>query len=280
MIAYSRSKPALADLYDTFIHGDIRDADALKTAARGCDTIIHLACFPLADESQFNQNYEVNTIGTLNALHAAQSAGCERLIFSSTAQVIGIAEKLPIAEEVNCKPRSHYGASKLLAEILCQSYVRNYGLCCVILRFFNVYGPSLTGQKRNTIEEMFIRNLLANQTPQITSHPDEARDFIFIDDSIRAIANAASLEAELDSGIYNIGTGRMTAFPELAKIINHILHKDILPEIRSEGQPEAMRLQADTSKSEKHRILESNTSLENGLESLINHYLKNGAINQ
>jgi len=279
VIAFSRSQPKIKSVYHIFIKGEILDAGRLIKASVGCDAVLHLTCKPLTSltEEDYSPSFQINTIGTMNVLEAALHNNCKRFVFTSSSQVIGVPGVFPQDEDIPCRPRSAYGASKLCAEILCNYFQRNYGLKCITLRLFNVYGSAFNGGPRNSIDEIFIRKLHANQAPIVTSHPDEGRDFVHISDVQCAILKSLDFNREIPSGLYNIGTGRLTTFPELAKLIAQLMGKNTLPKIDSEGAKKPMRLQADFNKAKSGLGFTPGVSLEKGLELLIANYTQNGA---
>ncbi len=123
--------------------GDIRDFAAIKAACEGIDTVIHLAAHTRVVESVTNPelNFEINAIGTMNALRACRDAGVKKFIFASTGGAILGEREPPVHEGMVARPVSPYGASKLVGEGYCSAFFGSYGLNTVALRFSNVYGP-------------------------------------------------------------------------------------------------------------------------------------------
>ena len=127
-----------------FVHGDVRDKEAVDAAVNGCEVVFHLAAsvgnkrsidFPVDDA-------EINVIGTLRILEAARKHGGRKVVASSSAGIFGELKTLPIREDHPVEPDSPYGASKLCEEKQCLVYAKLYGFESVCLRYFNVYGPN------------------------------------------------------------------------------------------------------------------------------------------
>ncbi len=166
--------------------GDIRKADVCIAAAAGMDAVVHLAANTGVRPSVRNprMDMEANVIGTFNILEAARLNNVRRFIFASSGAPIGECRP-PIHEEMPAHPISPYGASKLAGEGYCSAYCKAYGLETVCLRFSNIYGPN-SGHKNSVIAK-FIKKALNKETIEIYGDGEQTRDFIFIEDLIRAI---------------------------------------------------------------------------------------------
>jgi len=203
------------------VKGDVCHLAELDQAVRGCNKVVHLACLSMNQswndpESDFN----VNALGTFNMLKAAQGAGIKQFVYTSTAQVYGPRQNLPISEDDFIRPNSPYAASKLCGEVLCTTFARCYGFGTTVLRLFNVYGAPIDGHDRGTVESIFLERVSKGLAPIIKSLPEEGRDYIHIRDVVRAIRLA--LQAEAKGEIINIGTGTMTTLLRLAQLISLI----------------------------------------------------------
>jgi UDP-glucose 4-epimerase len=170
--------------------GDIMDAKLAMKASEGIDVIVHLAANTGVGPSVENprRDMEVNVIGTFNMLEAARQNGVKRFIFASSSAPVGECEP-PIHEELAPSPISPYGASKLAGEGYCSAYFRTFGLETVALRFGNVYGPG--SSKKNSVIAKFIKLALAGEVCEIYGDGNQSRDFIYIDDLIKATLKAA-----------------------------------------------------------------------------------------
>jgi len=199
------------------VQGDVRDADAVARAARGTDSVIHLAAAGNVADSVADPfgNFEVNARGTLYTLQAAALAAASRFVFASTGgALIGDAPP-PVDEESMPRPISPYGASKLAGEGYCHAFRGAYGLPAVALRFANVYGPG-SELKRGAVTR-FVRAAL-DGTP-ITIYGDGAatRDFIHVRDLCAGIV--AAHESRDVTGVLHLASERETSVLELARLI-------------------------------------------------------------
>jgi UDP-glucose 4-epimerase len=174
--------------------GDILDAKLAMKVSEGIDVIVHLAANTGVGPSVENprQDMEVNVIGTINMLEAARQNGVKRFIFASSSAPVGECEP-PIHEELAPCPVSPYGASKLAGEGYCSAYFRAFGLETVALRFGNVYGPG--SSNKSSVIAKFIKKALAGEVCEIYGDGNQTRDFLYIDDLIKATLKAANTPA-------------------------------------------------------------------------------------
>ena len=153
-----------------------------------------------------------NVVGTLNFLEAARHNGVGRFVFASSGgTVIGEAEP-PIHEEMVAHPVAPYGASKLAGEGYCSAYFQTFGIGTVALRFGNVYGP-LSGHK-NSVVARFIKRAMDGEVLEIYGDGTQTRDFIFVDDLIRAVRLSATTEG-VGGEVFQIATSAETTVQEL-----------------------------------------------------------------
>jgi UDP-glucose 4-epimerase len=199
------------------VAGDIMDADLALRVARGADVVVHLAANTGVGPSVENPRADcvTNVIGTLNYLEAARHAGVPRFVFASSGAPVGECQP-PIHEELPAHPVSPYGASKLAGEGYCSAYFRSFGVQTVALRFGNVYGPN-SGHKGSVVAK-FIRMAMAGQTLEIYGDGGQTRDFIYIDDLVRAVRLAASTES-VGGEVFQIATNAETTVSELVGVL-------------------------------------------------------------
>lgn len=249
--------------------GDITDAQAVACAVTESRIIVHLACLPLVLSTHDPiEAMRVNVGGTVQVLEAARRADAERLVFASTGQVYGGQSPLPNAETDLPLPASPYAASKLAAEIWCQAYTHAYELPVQILRLFNIYGMAANGHPRPTVETAFLQQIRRGQRPQVRGNPQSGRDFIHIQDVVRAISLA--LTSPPWEGPLNIGTGVLTTLVDLAHLAARVLNQPIEPEIIETGEP-CVRFQADTARAQARLGFRAEVELEAGLRQLAIH---------
>lgn len=253
--------------------GDINKLDDLLPAMQHCDVVVHLACLPLLQSQQDPMTaFQTNGVGTLNVLQIAHKLGNIQVIYTSTAQVYGHAEQLPMREDDPVYPNSPYAASKLWGELACQSYAQQFNLPVTILRLFNVYGFSADGSERPTVETLFIKRILSGQPPLITGSADEGRDFIHISDVIRSIRLA--MDRVLSGEIFNVGSGALTTLPELAQILARLIGAETGPDIREDNR-DPLQMQADMTKIGKYLGFQPQMMIEDGLARIIERIRSN-----
>ncbi len=198
------------------LEGDIRDRDAVRTAAAGVDFILHQAALVSVTQSVENpeETLAINVGGTLTVLEAAREARVRKVVLASSCAVYG-AGRIPAREEQAAMPLSPYAASKLAAEAFALSYVSSYGMPCVCLRYFNVFGPRQDFHSPYSgVIAIFIARALAGQLVTIFGDGRQTRDFIYVGDVARA--NLLACESDrADGRAVNIGTGRGRSLLEL-----------------------------------------------------------------
>jgi UDP-glucose 4-epimerase len=147
---------------------------------------------------------DVNVVGTVNVLRAAVDAGTRRVVFASSGGAIyGETDVIPTPEGTPCRPESPYGTSKLCAEAYGGTFSRQAGLEFVALRYANVYGPRQDPHGEAGVVAIFALRLLAGDPPIINGDGKQTRDYVHVQDLVRA--NLAAVDGP--PGIYNIGTG-------------------------------------------------------------------------
>jgi len=181
-----RSSSAQIDLHVE----DIRNAEAVRRAVAGVDRIIHLAALVSVAQSIAEPGlaHAINVTGTLHVLEAARTACVRRVVFASSCAVYGDPTRIPTDEHTPLHPLSPYALSKSVAEQYAQLYSDLYGLECVVLRFFNVYGPRQDPMSPYAaVVPRFIAALIAGEQPTIFGDGLQSRDFIYVDDIVRAL---------------------------------------------------------------------------------------------
>jgi len=200
-----------------FQEGDIRNAVACRNACRGVDTVFHLAAYisvpgSLRDPITADA---INISGALNMLLAARDSGVRRLVFSSSSAVYGDTEALPTSEDTLPRPASPYGIEKLYGEHMARLFSQIHGLETASLRYFNVYGPGQNPESEYAaVIPKFITLMLAGQTPTIFGDGTQTRDFLYVDDVVRANLLAARAEG-IGGEVFNIAGGRSISLNEL-----------------------------------------------------------------
>jgi UDP-glucose 4-epimerase len=200
---------------------DILDEELALWAAEGADVIVHLAANTGVAPSVEDPRADclANVIGTLNYLEAARKDGVRRFVFASSGAAVGKVEP-PIHEEIPSHPVSPYGASKLSGEAYCSAYFRTFGVETAALRFGNVYGP--LSNHKNSVIAKFIRRAMRGEVLEIYGDGTQTRDFIYIEDLVRAVRLAATAEGA-GGEVFQIATNAETSVQEMVEELLPVL---------------------------------------------------------
>jgi UDP-glucose 4-epimerase len=193
-----------------FLQDDIRDLRAISAALSGAEIVFHLAAQSNVMGSMTDPDYSftTNVIGTYNVLKAASEAGVKRLVFSSSREVYGEPESLPVDERQPTQPKNYYGASKVAGEAYCRAFDSEGLLACTVLRFGNLYGT----RDRDRVIPMWLAAAAAGESLRLYGG-DKILDFLHVGYAVAALV-AASLYA--DYGPINVASGIGTSLNDLA----------------------------------------------------------------
>lgn len=257
------------------LEGDIRDSNILIEASKGVDCIIHLAANtgvgPSVDDPRLDM--DCNVVGTFNVLEAARLNAVNKFIFASSGAPVGEVEP-PIHEELAPHPVSPYGASKLAGEGYCSAYYHSFGINTVCLRFGNVYGPR--SKKKSSVVAKFIRQAIQGETCIIYGDGTQTRDFLYIDDLVRAVI--LSMKTPVGGEVFQIATGMENNVIEIALLIQAELAKrdiNMRLEYDSPRVGDVKRNYSDTSKSERILNWKSEVKVSNGIKRTLDWFLSN-----
>ena len=172
---------------------------------------------------------DVNVLGTIRLLeNCVRHQGVGKVVFASTGGAIyGEQKEFPATEDHPQYPFSPYGVSKLAAERYLHFYRLQYGLPYVALRYANVYGPRQDPHGEGGVVAIFAGNLAANRSSTINGTGEQTRDYVYVEDVVRA--NVLALEKEPPSGAYNVGTGIETSVNRLYELLRAISGRDLPP---------------------------------------------------
>jgi UDP-glucose 4-epimerase len=251
--------PAELDL----VRGDVRNRPLVDECVRGASAVVHLAAQSGVISSVEDPEHDcsVNVLGTFNVLEAARRAGVQSVVFASSAAAIG-QKAPPVTEEGSPRPLSPYGASKLAAEGYCSAYNGSFGINTVALRFANVYGPHST--HKTSVVARFLSWALEDVPVAIYGDGSQTRDFIFVEDLCQAILLA--LDDNVQSGVYNVGTGTMASVNELLATLESVLGRSLEREHLPARRGEAKHVCLDINKARELLGFDPRFSLQEGLQ--------------
>lgn len=209
------------------IVGDIRNYDDCIKAIDGVDYILHQAALgsvPRSIKDPITSN-EVNVSGFLNMLHAAKECGVKRFVYAASSSTYGDSESLPKVEEVIGKPLSPYAITKYVNELYADVFSKTYGIECVGLRYFNVFGRR---QDPNgayaAVIPLFVKQLIEHKSPTINGDGEYSRDFTYIKNVIQMNLLAMTTEdTKALNTVYNVAYGERTTLNQLFVHLRELL---------------------------------------------------------
>ena len=222
--------------------GDVRDAGMMRSLMDGVDIVFHLAALIAIPYSyQAPASFvDTNVTGTLNVLEAVRQTRVRRMIHTSTSEVYGTPQQVPITESHPLCGQSPYAASKIAADQLCEAYARSFGTPVVILRPFNTYGPR---QSARAVIPTILGQLLAGATEIHLGSLHPRRDFTYVTDTVDGFVRMAL--ADLEPGtLVQLGTGRSVSIGELLALCVVITDAEVVHVIDPERvRPERSEVQ-------------------------------------
>jgi len=248
------------------IAGDLRDLPAMLVATRTVDLIFHLGAIIAIPYSYQHPSevVETNVLGTLNILLAARENQVPRVIHTSTSEVYGTAQHVPIAENHPLQGQSPYSASKIGADKLAESFSCAFNLPVITVRPFNTYGPR---QSARAIIPTLITQALTQNVIKV-GNLESRRDFTFVSDTVRGFLCAAET-AGIEGQTFNLGTGADISIYELARkvisIIGRPVELSIDPQRLRPKKSEVMRLLSDNGFARRTLGWSPEVSLDSGL---------------
>ncbi|MBA7503928.1 dTDP-glucose 4,6-dehydratase [subsurface metagenome] len=257
------------------IMGDLRDPETIRSVMKDVDAVFHLGALIAIPYSYIHPRevVETNIMGTLNILNAAKEYKPEKIIHTSTSEVYGTAQYVPIDEKHPLQGQSPYSASKIGADKLAESFYRSYDLPITTLRPFNTYGPR---QSARAVIPTIITQALA-QNKILLGSLEPTRDLSYVDDVVDGFIKA--WESERSTGeVINIGSGFEISINDLANKIISLIGKKVNivsdPKRVRPPKSEVGRLMADNSKAKELLNWEPKVSLDEGLRKTIDWFSK------
>jgi UDP-glucuronate 4-epimerase len=249
---------------------DIRDLAALKKIAAGrrFDCIVHLAARAGVRPSltQPLLYSETNVNGTLNLLELARQHNVKQFVFGSSSSVYGINAKVPFSEDDPIRqPISPYAATKAAGELICHAYSHLYGIRCVCLRFFTVYGAR---QRPDLAIHKFAKLISAGMPIPVFGDGTTRRDYTYIDDIMAGVRAAIDYE-KTDYEVINLGESRTVELRELISLLEHELDQHAIVERQPPQPGDVPQTYADISRARALLGYDPHTQIEDGIHRFI-----------
>lgn len=232
--------------------GDVRDAYGVRQAVKGCERVFHLAALIAIPYSYHSPDTYVDTNirGTLNVMQAARDFGVGRIIHTSTSEVYGTAQFVPITEEHPLQGQSPYSASKIGADKIAEAFHLSFGVPVVTLRPFNTYGPRQSA--RAVIPTIITQIAIGNERLRLGA-TSPTRDFNFVSDTVEGFVRAGEA-AGVAGEVVNLGSNFEVSIGDTARLIAELMHADIRIDSDEDrlrpARSEVERLWADNTKAQ------------------------------
>jgi NAD dependent epimerase/dehydratase len=263
------TEPDLASSIEIF-RGDLANPEAVAGAMEGRDAVFHLgALIPIPYSYRHSREFvEANVVGTLNVLEAARRSEPVRIVHTSTSEVYGTAQSIPIDEDHPLHPQSPYAATKVAADQLALSFQRSFGTPVVIARPFNTYGPR---QSARAVIPTIVTQALTREVIELGA-TSPIRDFTFVEDTVQGLMRCAPAEG-VEGEVINLGTGTEVSIGEVAERILRLLGREVPVSLDEERlrppDSEVERLLAATEKAKRLLGWEARIDLDEGLRRTI-----------
>ncbi len=207
------------------ITGDVRDTHFCQQLCREIDIVFHLAALIAIPYSYMApESYvDTNVKGTLNVCQAAKAAGVKRIIHTSTSEVYGTAQYVPIDEQHPLQPQSPYSASKIAADAMAMSFFNAFDLPLTIARPFNTYGPR---QSARAVIPTIIAQIASGKKQIQLGDVSPTRDFNYVEDTCRGFIALAKSEKAVGQTV-NIGSNTEISVGDTLNQIKEIMHSDV-----------------------------------------------------
>jgi UDP-glucose 4-epimerase len=256
----------------TFIKGDLKSQARLPGWLASHDVVIHLAALvPVPVSVKYPVEFaENNVVNTVRLLESMRKAGVSRIVFSSSATVYGVPERLPIREEDPLGVQSNpYGASKVSAEAFVAAYQRLYGFDATILRYFNPYGPNELCDPETHLVPNVIKAALTDQAVPVFWKGEQVRDYIYVEDLARA--HAAVLEQK-GLNYFNVGSEAGIKVKDVLQAVTDILNRPLRIDDLGERPGDVAAVYASSERLRKATGWQAQIGIEEGLRRTIDFY--------
>jgi len=256
--------------------GDVQDKELIRSAMSYVDCVLHQAALPSVSRSVENPwaSFEANVVGSMTVFETARELGVKRIVYAASSSAYGETEVLPKVETMPANPVSPYGAFKAFGEDLCRVWSKVFGLECVALRYFNVFGPrQRPDSEYAAVIPKFIRLMSNGERPVIYGDGTQSRDFCFINNVVEA--NLKAMEAPAAPGnVYNVACGERTSLLDLVDKLNGILGTSLEPVLNPSRTGDIKHSLADITQAQQDLGYSAAVKFDEGLRRTVEWYRK------
>jgi UDP-glucose 4-epimerase len=255
----------------TWICGSFLDDNSVREAVKGSDILFHLISSTVpGDHVDENEEIRINVTQTNNLLDTCVKECIKRVVFISSASVYGIQNSMPIYENAVTDPISSHGIQKLTIEKYLQLYKYEHALDCKIMRLSNPFGPGQNLNGRQGFIALAIGRILENKPIMIRGDGETIRDFIYIDDVIKACSLLAFRNSQ--GVVFNIGSGKGYSLNKVISTIEDLLERRLNVEYFGERLVDIPVSVFDIGKAFSILGFKPACDLKEGLRSMLRHY--------
>ncbi|KYH31216.1 UDP-glucose 4-epimerase [Clostridium tepidiprofundi DSM 19306] len=252
---------------------DIRDVERLNVVfeVEKPEIVIHHAAQIDVQKSLRNpaEDAVINIVGTINVLECCKNWEAKKIVYASSAAVYGDPEYLPVDEEHKVDPISFYGISKHTPEHYIKVYSQLYGMKYTILRYANVYGIRQEPKGEGGVVSIFLDKFLKKEQPTIFGNGEQTRDFIYVEDIVKANLNALK---NGDNEIINVSTNQAVTVNELYKSMKEIFESSMSVNYSEERKGDILHSYLDNKKAKDKLEFSNEYEIKEGLRKTIEYY--------
>ncbi len=228
----SNLESAVATGRVAFVRGSILDRALLARVTRGCSIVFHQAALGSVPRSVKEPAlyHEVNATGTMNVLEASREVGVKRVVYAASSSAYGDQPTLPKIETMRTDPRSPYAYTKLAGEHMIRSWSLSYGMSCVSLRYFNIFGARQRSDSQYAaVIPRWAEALRRGESPLVYGDGGQTRDFTHVSNAVHANLLAGTTTNPLAGEVVNIGCGGRYSLLQLLEVMQSALGTNIKP---------------------------------------------------
>lgn len=254
------------------VNGSAGDAPLLQKLLSGVDVVFHLAATGIIKLSLENPPayFENNLMNGIILLDAMRKKGVKKIVYSSSSGVYGEPERVPIREDDRKEPVNPYGASKFAFEHALSSYYHAFGIESASLRYFNVYGPGDRQHPVTRAVPQWIKAALRGEDVPVYWRLKQKKDYIFIDDVVRA--NLLAAEKATGAKIYNVGSGKGLFMHEIFSVLEKVLGRTLEKKHMGERAGDPSVLIADILRIQNDLGWKPTVGIEEGIRRTVEYY--------